>query len=129
MFEKGSLPCQRLLVAIARDCPQYLEPVSRQLYLRIWYKDLDAIANESLAEACKDAGMPEDSIAKSVNSLSTPEIKSKLKEATMEAVDDGAFGLPAYVANINGKKKLFYGSDRIFLLAHYLGQPWLGCNL
>ena len=36
MFNKGSLSAQRLLTAVKIHCPEYLVPVSRQLWLRIW---------------------------------------------------------------------------------------------
>lgn len=36
MFNKGSLRAQRLLVATELSCPEKLEGLSRQLWLRIW---------------------------------------------------------------------------------------------
>ncbi|XP_041379788.1 glutathione S-transferase kappa 1-like [Gigantopelta aegis] len=67
MFEKGSLQAQRFLTAAKQLCPDYLEGLSRQLWIRIWSKVL------------------------------------------------------------NGKKEgSFFGSDRFELLAHIIGEKWLG---
>ncbi|XP_071986148.1 glutathione S-transferase kappa 1-like isoform X2 [Engystomops pustulosus] len=36
------------------------------------------------------------------------------------------FGMPSIVAHINDKPELFFGTDRFELLAHRLGEKWLG---
>ncbi|KAG8537053.1 hypothetical protein GDO81_025165, partial [Engystomops pustulosus] len=76
--------------------------------------------------AAKKAGIPEDLAKKLLSTITSPEIKSKLKENTDKALKNGLFGMPSIVAHINDKPELFFGSDRFDLLAHRLGEKWLG---
>ena len=36
LVTKGSLPAQRLLTAVAQQRPTLLEPLSRELWMRVW---------------------------------------------------------------------------------------------
>ena len=50
------------------------------------------------------------------------ENKDLLQKNTTQAIQDGAFGLPFFVAtNAQGKKEVFWGFDRIGLVQEFLG--------
>ncbi|XP_069609742.1 glutathione S-transferase kappa 1-like [Ranitomeya imitator] len=125
-IKKGSLSAMRFLAAVQMSHPEFLEEVSRQLWLRIWSEDKDITTPESIVQAAKKAGMSEDLAKKLLTTITTPEIKNKLKETTDKALEYGVFGMPSIVAHIDGKPELFFGSDRFELLAHLLGEKWLG---
>lgn len=120
MFVKGSLASQRLLTATKVHFPQHLESLTRELYLRVWFKDLDISTVESLQEACDVVGISKEDTSTLVLAVQETEMKEKLKEQTKSAIDHGAFGLPVYVAHLESGPEMFFGSDRIHMLAHYL---------
>lgn len=131
MFEKGSLTAMRFVAAVQekeKDGDKKVENVSRELWRRIWSEDKDITEPASLAEAALKAGLSESEI-KEVLALSTStEIKNKLKSVTQAALDHGAFGLPMIVCHVGGKPEMFFGSDRFELIAHCIGEEWLGPN-
>ncbi|MEE6520100.1 hypothetical protein FKM82_017889 [Ascaphus truei] len=125
-FFEGSLSAMRFVTAVQMSHPEFLEQVSRELWLRIWSEDKDITEPDSLLEAARKAGMALDQVEKLLGMISSPEVKSKLRETTEEALEYGTFGMPTMVAHIDGKPQLYFGSDRIEVLAHQLGEKWLG---
>ncbi|CAK8696175.1 unnamed protein product [Clavelina lepadiformis] len=126
MFQKGTLSTQRLLTSIEKHCPENLEAVSRELFLRVWYKDEDVSTSNSLKEACNTIGISQDKIETIVNDITNSEIKQKLRDTTQKALDFGAFGAPTYVGHFSNDPRMFFGSDRLFMLAHYLNEQYPG---
>ncbi|XP_077679543.1 glutathione S-transferase kappa 1-like isoform X2 [Eretmochelys imbricata] len=114
VIRKGSLSAMRFITAVDMTQPQFLEPVSRELWMRIW------------SRAAGEAGLPSALAQKLLAMTSTPEVKNRLKATTEEALKYGAFGMPAVVAHVNGESHLFFGSDRLELLGNVIGEKWLG---
>jgi 2-hydroxychromene-2-carboxylate isomerase len=56
-----------------------------------------------------------------ISRLDSPDIKDALRAATTAAVDDGAFGVPSFVVEQQGRRFLFWGQDRLFLVEKALG--------
>jgi len=56
-----------------------------------------------------------------ISRLDSPDIKEALRAATTRAVDDGAFGVPAFVVEQQGRRFLFWGQDRLFFVEKALG--------
>uniref|UniRef100_A0A3Q1JLL5 Glutathione S-transferase kappa n=2 Tax=Anabas testudineus TaxID=64144 RepID=A0A3Q1JLL5_ANATE len=129
MFQKGSLSAMRFLVAVQerdKGGDKQVEQVSRELWRRIWSEDKDITQPASLSEAAMEVGLSDSDIKELLELSNTHEIKDKLKKTTQEALDYGAFGLPMMVCHVNGKKEMFFGSDRFELMAHCIGEKWLG---
>ena len=126
MFEKGSLSAQRLLTSVSISFPSYLEDISRNLFLRIWSLDVDIFTYESLKQACLDVGISFDDANWLIKSIDTSDIKTSLKDTTFGALNYGAFGVPTYVVHLQNGPELLFGSDRLFLLAYYLGVQYPG---
>ncbi|XP_026173326.1 glutathione S-transferase kappa 1-like isoform X2 [Mastacembelus armatus] len=128
MFKKGSLPAMRFLTAVqereGRDTK--VEQVSRELWRRIWSEDKDITEPGSLSEAAVKAGLSESEIKELLELYTSPKMKDKLKSATQDALDYGAFGFPLLVCHVNSKAEVFFGSDRFELMAHCIGEKWLG---
>lgn len=124
MLNKGSLKAQRLLTATKSNESDHVEELSRQLFRRVWLKNEDITEDGSLREACNASNMPADLSEKFLAMTSNENIKDQLKASTSEAIEHGAFGLPVFVIEHNGKQQMMFGSDRLFLLAHYLGENW-----
>ncbi|XP_053289343.1 glutathione S-transferase kappa 1 [Pleuronectes platessa] len=129
MFIKGSLSAMRFVTAVQKrekDGDKQVEQVSRELWRRIWNQDKDITEPASLSEAAKKAGLSDDDIKSAMESYNTKEIKDKLKSTTQDALDYGSFGFPMIVCHIDGKPEMYFGSDRFELMAHRLGEKWLG---
>ena len=56
-----------------------------------------------------------------ISRLDSPDIKDALRAATTRAVEDGAFGVPSFVVEQQGRRFLFWGQDRLFLVEKALG--------
>uniref|UniRef100_A0A8D0GET1 Glutathione S-transferase kappa n=1 Tax=Sphenodon punctatus TaxID=8508 RepID=A0A8D0GET1_SPHPU len=126
IIEKGSLSAMRFITAVDMTQPLFLEPISRELWMRIWSRDEDITQPESILAAAGTAGLPADLAQQLLERSSFPEVKERLKEVTAEAIRYGAFGMPSYVVHVNGEPHLFFGSDRLELLGNFLGEKWLG---
>ncbi|TDH11646.1 hypothetical protein EPR50_G00063260 [Perca flavescens] len=129
MFQKGSLSAMRFVVAVQereKGGDEQVERVSRELWRRIWSEDKDITAPASLSEAAMKAGLSDSEIKEVLKLSTSKEIKDKLKSTTQCALDHGAFGFPLVVCHVNGKPEVFFGSDRFELMAHCIGERWLG---
>lgn len=129
MFRKGSLSAMRFVAAVQereKGGDEQVERVSRELWRRIWSEDKDITEPASLSEAAMKAGLSDSEIKDVLKLSSSKEIKDKLKRDTQEALDHGAFGFPLLVCHVNGKPDMFFGSDRFELMAHCIGEKWLG---
>ncbi|XP_070561795.1 glutathione S-transferase kappa 1-like isoform X3 [Ptychodera flava] len=127
LFVKGSLQAQRLLTAVSmHEGNDAMENISRQLYLRVWSKDLDVTQPSSLMEAAQKAGFSEEKAQSLVSRINDQEIKDKLKDNTQTAVGHGAFGAPTIVVHMDDEAHMFFGSDRFHLIADLLGEKYEG---
>ena len=57
-----------------------------------------------------------------VSRIDLPEIKAALRAATDRAVADGAFGVPSFVVEQEGRRFLFWGQDRLFFVEKALAR-------
>nr|XP_046155980.1 glutathione S-transferase kappa 1-like isoform X2 [Oncorhynchus gorbuscha]XP_046155981.1 glutathione S-transferase kappa 1-like isoform X2 [Oncorhynchus gorbuscha]XP_046155982.1 glutathione S-transferase kappa 1-like isoform X2 [Oncorhynchus gorbuscha] len=129
MFEKGSLSAMRFVAAVQErkvGGDKQVEQVSRELWMRIWSQDKDITQPASLSEAAMKAGLSACEVEELLKLSTSKEIKDKLKRSTQEALDHRAFGFPLAVCHVNGKAEVFFGSDRFELIAHCIGEKWMG---
>ncbi|XP_042723429.1 glutathione S-transferase kappa 1 [Lagopus leucura] len=123
---KNTLGAMRFITAIDMTQPKYLEPLSREFWLRFWSQHEDISQVESILAVAEKTGLSSELTQKLLEMISSPEVKNRLKDTTEEAIKYGAFGMPAVVAHVNGNPHLFFGSDRLELLASIIGEKWLG---
>jgi 2-hydroxychromene-2-carboxylate isomerase len=118
VFPRNGLAAARLATAAE---PQVWSPdFVRAVYLANFSQDRDIADAGVLAEALTAAGAsePQRWIAES----ETPETKARLRSRTEEAISNGIFGAPSFVA----RGELFWGSDRMVeALAHANGSDGL----
>ncbi|XP_035866880.1 glutathione S-transferase kappa 1 isoform X2 [Phyllostomus discolor] len=126
ILEKGSLTAMRFLTAVNMEHPEMLEKASRELWMRVWSRDEDITDPQSILAAAEKAGMSTQQARGLLEKTSAPQVKNKLKETTEAACKYGAFGLPVTVAHVDGQTHMLFGSDRMELLAHLLGEKWMG---
>ncbi|MCC7071698.1 MAG: DsbA family protein [Deltaproteobacteria bacterium] len=123
-FPGDTLRAMRLLSAAALTQPARVGALSMALWRRHWGKGREVASDDALLWATREAGL--DDGAAVVARTSDAEVKDALRRATDEAVARGAFGFPATFVALDGEDALFFGSDRLELLAHTLGLPWRG---
>ncbi|KAF6085927.1 glutathione S-transferase kappa 1 [Phyllostomus discolor] len=126
MKDSGSLTAMRFLTAVNMEHPEMLEKASRELWMRVWSRDEDITDPQSILAAAEKAGMSTQQARGLLEKTSAPQVKNKLKETTEAACKYGAFGLPVTVAHVDGQTHMLFGSDRMELLAHLLGEKWMG---
>ncbi|XP_075295114.1 glutathione S-transferase kappa 1 [Opisthocomus hoazin] len=122
----SSLGAMRFITAIDMTEPRYLEPLSREFWLRFWSQHEDISQPENILAVARQAGLSSELAQNLLEMISSPAVKNRLKETTEEAIKYGAFGMPAVVAHFNGEPHLFFGSDRLELLGSVIGEKWLG---
>ncbi|NWS73330.1 GSTK1 transferase, partial [Crotophaga sulcirostris] len=118
----STLGAMRFITAIDMTQPQYLEPLSREFWIRFWSQHEDISQPENILAVAQKAGLSSEVAQKLLEMISTPAVKNRLRDTTEEALKYGAFGMPAVVAHFNGKPHLFFGSDRLELLSSIIGE-------
>ena len=122
-FPGNTIVPMRVLSLVAEEQPRHHEDLARALWQRYWSDDIDITQPELLRAACVDIGLGTDLIERSADA----DNKARLRAATEEAVARGAFGFPAmFVENTDGSDDLYFGSDRLSLMAFERGLPWSG---
>uniref|UniRef100_A0A8C8XGC8 Glutathione S-transferase kappa 1 n=1 Tax=Panthera leo TaxID=9689 RepID=A0A8C8XGC8_PANLE len=89
-------------------------------------QDEDISEPKSILAAAEKAGMSTEQAQGLLEKISTPKVKNELRDTTNAACKYGAFGLPVTVAHLDGQTHMLFGSDRMELLAHLLGEKWMG---
>ncbi|GAB5568869.1 glutathione S-transferase kappa 1 [Prionailurus iriomotensis] len=125
-WQERSLSAMRFLTAVNLEHPKMLEKVSRELWMRVWSRDEDISEPKSILAAAEKAGMSTEQAQGLLEKISTPKVKNELRDTTNAACKYGAFGLPVTVAHLDGQTHMLFGSDRMELLAHLLGEKWMG---
>jgi len=127
LFVKGSLAAQRFLTAVQITKPELVEPLSRELWMRIWSRDEDIASLDSLRQAGRKIGLLEPEIDGLIDQSKGDSVKNRLKQVTQEALDAGAFGAPTIIVHdLDNTKNLVFGSDRMLIIAMLLGEQYVG---
>ncbi|OQR69294.1 glutathione S-transferase kappa 1-like [Tropilaelaps mercedesae] len=126
ILSKSTVNAQRFLCALEVQKPELVEPVSRAFYQRLFGEQKEIMSLECIPEVARKGGVPDDVIKSCLDEIETEKIKAILKKNTEEALELNAFGAPTMVAHIDGRKEMFFGQDRLYLLAHEAGKSWLG---
>ena len=125
----GSLRAMRFLTSIDNNSDGRLtEMVTREMFKRIFTNDpgLDITSKESFLEVGMKAGVKKDFLLDSIEMMESEKVKNSLRSNTDEAISHKAFGVPTIVAHTVKGPEIFFGNDRIELLAHVLGESYQG---
>ncbi|NXS46553.1 GSTK1 transferase, partial [Balaeniceps rex] len=118
----SNLGAMRFITAMDMTQPRYLEPLSREFWIRFWSQREDISQPENILAVARQAGLSSELSQKLLEMISSPAVKNRLKETTEEAIKYGAFGVPAVVAHFKEEPQLFFGSDRLELLGSIIGE-------
>ncbi|CAJ0572343.1 unnamed protein product, partial [Mesorhabditis spiculigera] len=122
---KTTIQAQRMLAAVAEVEPEKLEETSRELWRRIWSRGESIFEADDFQQTAKTVGIKN---TKRVFELMKDEkIKKTISSNVEKAVESGAFGAPWTIVTLpNGESETFFGSDRMHLIADYIGVPFEG---
>lgn len=95
---------------------QLFGPLVHRFFEAYWVRGLDISGDEGVATVLTEAGLDAGAILEAARS---PAIKDELRARTQQAVDDGVFGVPAFV--VDGE--LYWGQDRMDEVEAALGGP------
>lgn len=123
----SGLQPMRMMTAVQMAHPDKVAAVARAFWTRLWSHDQEIASEQGLLAALKLGGVTEaKEQTRLMEMMKSHEVKERLKAVTNSAVEMGAFGAPFFIAHINGKKEVFFGSDRMEVLAFMLGKVWMG---
>lgn len=120
-FPPNTLPAQRALCTIESQHPEKLTAAFQALYQAFWIEGKPIGEPEVVAKGLATV-FGEERTKEIMASTSKPDVKKLLNVNTEKALDAGAFGVPYFVAeNAEGKKDVFFGVDRLRMVADFLG--------
>ncbi|XP_053209637.1 glutathione S-transferase kappa 1-like [Panonychus citri] len=128
-FGSGSTPALKFLCAAdALTQSKATENLSRQIFKRVFTNNpgLEISSPKDWLEAGKAAGIDESTLNEIIIQCEKPQFKAKLISNTKDALGFGAFGAPSTVVHSPDGPILLFGSDRIELLAHLIGEKYIG---
>ncbi len=126
-FPTLTLNAMRVLTQVEEHAGAHLQAASEALFERFWDgRGQDVNDPAVLTAALLEAGIDEPSAVRFVAAASDPAVKARLVRSTEEAVERGAFGAPTYFvrAHDDDDEEMFFGSDRLPLMAHRFGKPY-----
>ena len=94
-----------------------LIPYTKRVFRAYWQEDRDIRSPEFLTHLAHEVGIGRGVWAERI---AAQEVKDRLRAATDEAVARGAFGAPTFFLDCG---EMFWGNDRIDLLAEALREP------
>jgi 2-hydroxychromene-2-carboxylate isomerase len=106
-FPINTLTLMRLAHAAQRA--NVFAPFHRAAFSAMWEQERDMGNPEVVAEVLEEAGLDARAL---LEAAQDPEIKQALKQATEEAIELGAFGVPTFRVG----DELFFGNDRLPLV-------------
>lgn len=144
-FPTSTLKAMRILTAIDQAQQGKTDPAlspattatsladaSLALWQHHWGQGLP-MNDETIVSALQQAGFSAEDTQRWLQRANDADVKNALIEATNNAVEAGAFGMPMLLCyaddDVAGKNpEMFFGGDRLFLVAHQFGLPWYGAH-
>ena len=120
----GSFKTQKYLVAVKSLITEDQYNNLVQKFFRNFFSpenSIDLSSEDVIREVSLDAGLSQDEINKALERASTDELKQQLRANSDRATKLGAFGLPFTYLQLE-KPYGIWGSDRIHLIGHLLGE-------
>ncbi|KIH67749.1 hypothetical protein ANCDUO_01915 [Ancylostoma duodenale] len=61
-----------------------------------------------------------------IDKVADAAVEDELRKNTSDAINSGAFGAPWIIVHKDGEEHAFFGSDRLHLIGHLIGQRFQG---
>ncbi|KAI8936032.1 hypothetical protein NX059_007534 [Plenodomus lindquistii] len=113
-FPVNTLHIQRALTSLSLVRPELVERAVTLFWRDMWAEWKEPTKPENILAIIKTVVGNEEEAQKIVSAMQSDEVKKALSSNTDKAFEDGAFGLPWFVAtNAKGKTERFWGVDHI----------------
>ncbi|KAH7636382.1 hypothetical protein HUG17_10352 [Dermatophagoides farinae] len=127
VFEKGTVKTQRFMMAVHENAPELHDKLIRIAYANFFTTEnaVDIANIEEMKKLASKAGCSTDLIAKIEQDMNDDKVKTALKQNTDRVVELGCFGLPMTLVHRSDEPlemSWVFGSDRIHIIGHYLGE-------
>ncbi|KAF2176698.1 thioredoxin-like protein [Zopfia rhizophila CBS 207.26] len=121
-FPVNTISIQRTLTALSLSHPQSLISAISTFYQNFWVHYAEPTQPSQLLAIVTTIVGSEDEAKKVIEKSKSDEVKKLLTENTDLAFQEGAFGLPWFVAiNSKGEKEAYWGVDHMGQLCDHLG--------
>ncbi|EFQ95196.1 hypothetical protein PTT_06854 [Pyrenophora teres f. teres 0-1] len=121
-FPTNTLPVQRALVALSLSHPHKLESAVALFWDNFWVQWNDPNKPENMLAILRSVLGSDEEAKAVIERTKTEEVKKALSANTNKAFEDGAFGLPWFVAtNVKGEMEGYWGVDHMGQLCDHLG--------
>ncbi|RCN47900.1 DsbA-like protein [Ancylostoma caninum] len=125
IFSKSSAGALRFIITLQNQHPSVVEKAARLMWRRLFTQHIGTLGRDDLLEVVKDLRLDNPSVI--LEASSSDEIRQTLKKNTDEALAMGCFGAPwIHVHTAEGKVEPFFGSDRLPLIGHLIGEKFQG---
>lgn len=133
VFSKKVIPPQRFLTAVDRlTSGQATQRLARALFREMFHTADELVPldrPERLTELALRAGVDRAVIDEALLQKDAEQTRATIRANVEELVGLGGFGVPTFqVERPDREKVIVFGSDRIELLAHLLGEKYDGVN-
>lgn len=120
----GSLKTQRFLTAVEGQLDENLqEKLIRAFFSGLFSPNsLDISKPEIIKQIAISAGLDAAVVEKGIEASGSEEVKAKLVANAKQVTDYGGFGLPTTVVHLPSGPEMVFGSDRIHIIGHLLGE-------
>jgi len=120
-FPPSTLHVQRALCAVQLYHPAKLNTAIHECYNKFWVEG-QAIQDPKNFGAALAKALGEEPAKEVMEKMGSAEVKGRLAENTDRAIQEGAFGLPWFVAtNAQGQTEKFWGFDHLGQVIEHLG--------
>lgn len=132
-FSKQVIPPQRFLVAVEQLAGgDAMHRLTRALYQEMFATSEELApldTPERLTQVARKAGLEQKLVDEALQAMDGDAVKATLRANCDELLGQGGFGTPScLVEPAGGEKVMVFGSDRLELIAHLLGEPYAGVN-
>ena len=122
------MKAQRFLVSVQQqlstsenDQEKY-ENLIRLFFRNYFSQNVDISDLEVICRIALQGGFDEKFIQKAIEEIASASVKDRLRQNSQEASDLGGFGLPITTIHLPEGKQFVFGSDRMHIVGHLLGE-------
>ncbi|KAL5398432.1 hypothetical protein PMIN06_006560 [Paraphaeosphaeria minitans] len=121
-FPTNTIHIQRVLTTLSLSHPAALPAALALFWQSYWVHWNDPSTEENILVILRTIVASEEEAGKVLEKSGGEQVKKKLGEDTERAVEEGAFGLPWFVAtNAKGETERYWGVDHLGQLCDHLG--------
>lgn len=122
-FPQPTINTGRALCAVSKFYPEKLPSAFEALYRAFWVEGKTINQPDVISSALSSHGdFAKGEVETVMGKVGDPEVKKALGANSDQAMADGAFGLPWFVAeNAKGEKEAFWGVDHLGQVVEFLG--------